>query len=505
MSDAHTLAAGIAREPESGSVRPSAVLYWVIVALTIYMPMEDFLLKWLPVSDLLYSIARQGSEAVIYALLATVLLGRMSEGRFLRRTTVDAPLVAFLTVALASLIVNDGNLLTGAITVRTLLRYVALFYVVVNLPMSDRQIQILLLLIVSMGLAQCVLGAFQFARGGPSPLWLPRPTALEVGGVERNFSILGTGVELGAVIGTFGHSVSMALYLLVCAAVVISLIFNGKGPGRRIAGPSLMFAILGVVIGGVLITYSRSTFLCLLGGGAVVAYWRRHRRGLLRPLMAVTVAALLLGVILSVSEEVGAVRVKETRVSPLENIRMATNPDVLQGGFANTRVWMIREVGGTVLSSVSPVGYSPDPETARVEIVKESEGVLKRLLTFEPIEDVFWIAMLSYYGILGVGAFAWLLVRLYKAARELMDWSRGFWTRTVATSTAALIVMLVPLTFMVRTFEFRSLAFYFWLLAGLTIHRYARAKDAEHGSDTFDPAGRPATRATGADNDRAQA
>lgn len=505
MNDAHAFTAGAARDPEIGSPSLSAVLFWAIVGLTIYMPMEDFLLKWLPVSDLLYSIARQGSEAVIYGLFATVLLGRMSEGRFLRRTPVETPLFAFLAVALVSLVVNEGNLLTGAITVRTLLRYVALFYVVVNLPMSDRQIRILLFLIVSMGLAQCILGAFQFVRGGPSHFWLPRPTSLEVGGVERNFSILGTGVELGAVIGTFGHSVSMALYLLVCATVVISLIFNGKGRGRRVAGPVPMFALLGVIIAGVLVTYSRSTFLCILAGCAVVAYWRRHRRGLLRPLVVVTVAGLLLGVILSVSEEVGAVRVKETRVSPLENIRMATNREVLQGGFANTRVWMIREVGGTVLSSVSPVGYSPDPETARVEIVRESEGVLKRLLTFEPIEDVFWIAMLSYYGILGVGAFAWLLARLYKAARELMDWSRDFWTRTVATSTAALVVMLVPLTFMVRTFEFRSLAFYFWLLAGLTVHRYVRARKPEGGWNERDPAGRPVTRATGAGDDRAQA
>lgn len=504
MSDGHAArAARVAQQSRGRDPSFSAALFWVIVALTIYMPMEDFLLKWLPVSDLLYSIARQGSEALIYGLFATVLLGRMSEGRFLRKTPVEAPLLAFLAVAFLSLVVNDGNLLTGAVTVRTLLRYVALFYVVVNLPMSDRQIRVLLFLIVSMGLAQILLGAFQFLRGGPSSFWLPRPTALEVAGVQRNFSILGTGVELGAVIGTFGHSVSMALYLLVCAAVVISLIFNGKGVGRRLAGPLPMFAILGVVIGGVLLTYSRSTFLCVLGGCAVVAYWRRHRRGLIRPLMVVTVAALLLGVILSVSEEVGAVRVKETRVSPLENIRMATNPEVLQGGFANTRVWMIREVGGTVLSSVSAVGYSPDPETARVEIVKESEGVLKRLLTFEPIEDVFWVAMLSYYGILGIAAFAWLLARLYGAARELMDWNRDFWTRTVATSTAALIVMLVPLTFMVRTFEFRSLAFYFWLLAGLTVHRYVRAEDPRNSRDGPGPAGRPATREGGAGRDRA--
>lgn len=461
------------------AVRLHEVLYWVVVGLALYIPMEDFLLKWLPVSDVAYSVARQASEAVIYGLLLAVVAGRLSEGRFLRKTPADVPLAVFLGLALTSLVVNDGDLLTGAVTVRTLLRYVALFYAVVNLPVSDRQVRVLVSLIVATGLAQCGLGVWQFLQGGPGQVWLPRATALEVGGVERNFSILEGGVELGAVIGTFGHSVSMALYLMVCAAIVVSLIFNGGGPGRRLAPPPALFVVLAVVVGGLLLTYSRSTFLCVLAGCALVAYWRRRRRGLLKPLLVVSGAALVLAVILSVSDEVGAVRVKETRVNPLQNIRMATNPEVLQGGFANTRVWMIREVGGTVLSSVSAVGYSPDPETARRGLVRESEGALKRLLTFEPIEDVFWVAMLSYYGLLGVGAFAWLLARLYRASRELMDWERDFWTRTVATSTAVLIVMLVPLTFMVRTFEFRSLAFYLWLLAGLTVHRYVRGGTAD--------------------------
>lgn len=503
---AGSLAGRVEQEDERSptGLRFHEIIYWVVVGLALYMPMEDFLLKWLPVSDQLYSIARQGSEAVIYGLLVTVVAGRLSEGRFLRRTPVDVPLAVFLGLALVSIVVNDANPLTGAITVRTLFRYLALFYVVVNLPATDRQVRVLFSVVFGMGLVQCGLGAWQFLQGGPGQFWLPRATALEVGGVGRTFSILESGVELGAVIGTFGHSVSMALYLLVCAAIVISLIFNGKGRGRRVAPPSAHFVVLAIVLVGVLLTYSRSTFLCALAGCAVVAFWRRHRLGLLRPFLAIAGAGVVLTVIFAVSEEVGAVRVKETRVNPFENIRMAANPEVLQGGFANTRVWMIREVGGTVLSSVSAVGYSPDPETARMGIVRESEGALARLLTFEPIEDVFWIAMLSYYGILGLAAFGWLLARLYRAARELMDWGRDFWTRSLATATAALIVMVVPLTFMVRTFEFRAFAFYFWLFAGLTVHRYVRS--GEWGGGVGErrtpavPADRaPAVRGDGAD------
>jgi hypothetical protein len=40
-----------------------------------------------------------------------------------------------------------------------------------------------------------------------------------------------------------------------------------------------------------------------------------------------------------------------------------------------------------------------------------------------------------------------------------------------------LICLSLPLTFLIRTFEPRSFAFYFWMFAGLTMAEYIRLKE----------------------------
>ena len=451
-------------------------LFWILLALVVYMPFEEFLLKWLPVSDQVYGLARLGSEALVYCLLVTVVLGRLAQGRFLRRTPIDWPLLVFVVLAGVSIAINGSQVLPALVTLRTLLRYVALFYVVTNLELDERRIRILLLAILATAVLESGIALLQFAQGGPTAFWFPRASDLEVGGVGRNFSILTGGVEAGAVIGTFGHTVSLALFLLVAAVVVTGILFTQGDRVPRFMAPGWLFALLGVFLTGILLTYSRAAFLGALIGLGVAAWWRRHRREVIRPLTGLAVGGLFLAAVLALTANVGQANLKRTHVSPLENVRMTFGSQVFQGGFSNTRVWILTAVGGTVLRSMTPLGYGPDQETARRKIAARAHGTLDRLLTYGPFEDVFWIAMLSYYGIVGLGVFVWLLVRLFTVAREAMRYKPGLWTRTAATSCAVLLVLLVPLTFLIRTFEYRSLALYFWLLAGITVNRLERVR-----------------------------
>lgn len=468
--------------PTEGGVLPvrfTGLLHATIVGLVAYIPLEEFLLKWLPVSDQVYSLARLGSEAVVYGLLIVVVVGRLVQGKSLRRTPIDGPLLVFVAIAATSIVVNHASLLPALITIRTLLRYVALYYAVVNLPLDEHRVRVLLLVILGAAVLQSGIALVQFAHGGPSSFWYPRATDLEVGGMQRNFSILTSGVEVGAVIGTFGHTVSLALFLLVAVSVVTALMFTQGDHVEFVAPQGVLFGLLGLFVLGILFTYSRASFLAALLGLGVVAWWRRHRREILRPVLLLASAALLLAVTLSLTSSVGDVQLKKVHVNPIENIRMAFGQATIEGRFSNTRLWLISQVGGSLVRSMTPLGFSPDQETARRRIAERGQGALDRILTYGPFEDVYWVAMLSYYGLLGLGAFWWLLWRLYRAAREVMRHTPGLWTRTAATALAALLVLLVPLTFLVRTFEFRSLSLCLWLLAGVTVNRLASVRSWE--------------------------
>ena len=63
----------------------------LLQTLALYLAFEDFFLRWLPVSETVYSLARFGSEAVLYGLFGFVALARATRGLPLARSPIDPP------------------------------------------------------------------------------------------------------------------------------------------------------------------------------------------------------------------------------------------------------------------------------------------------------------------------------------------------------------------------------------------------------------------------------
>lgn len=464
--------------PTSAALQKGAHLaVGCICLLVLYLPAEDFLLKWAPVSDRVYSYLRFISEIAIYGLLGAVLFYRLSQQKLPRHTLIDWPLLGFVAVALFSIAVNQADWLPGLITLRTLLRYVALYYILVNLPLTDHQVGLLVRLVVFVGIGEGLLGLGQYATGGPQAFWYPRATNLSVGGVEKQFTILTDGVEVGAVIGTFGHTVSMALYLVVCGVILLSLLYGPQQITRRERLKA--YGALAVVVAAVLLTYSRASFFALLVAFGWVTVAGQHNRPAYKPLLACASVALVLMGILVGGEQTGFVQVKEKGVTPLTNLRMSFDSEYLQQSTTDTRLWLLKDVGGAIARSASLIGFSPDEQTARRKIVTASGGKLRRLLSYRPFEDVFWIAMFGYYGMAGLGFFCWMLYGLYRCGRKLIRPEAQPLHILLGTAISALVVVTIPLTFLVRTFEFRTFGFYFWLVAGLAVNLYMREQLSE--------------------------
>src|SRR6185436_11600248 len=96
-----------------------------------------------------------------------------------------------------------------------LVRYVAVFYLVVFLELEPAERRRVLALVLGSAALQGVLGVVQHLQGGASEFWLPRADLEAVAGVTREFAALDGGLEQGAVLGTTDHSVAFALFLLV--------------------------------------------------------------------------------------------------------------------------------------------------------------------------------------------------------------------------------------------------------------------------------------------------
>jgi hypothetical protein len=441
----------------------------VVLALAAYMPFEEFLLKWLPVPDIVYSVLRLGSESAVYLLFLVVTISRITEHGILRRTPIDNLLILFVAGAILSAVYNGSNWSAAAINLRTMLRYVFLFYTVVQLDYSERDVRRLLAAIIACALAQVLAGTLQ-SLAGVSQFWLPRQNTLEVAGFKKEFSILISGVEQGAVIGTWGHSVSMALFVLVALCVACARMATRSRIGIRAIGTAAI-AIAFMVLA--LLSYSKGVLFCALVALPAAYYVAGRPGAVAKQALFVATVALIAASVLTVAtwRPPDYVKAKRTYIDQISYVVTMFSERFVENA-KHGRIWLISEVGGRVLGSGTLIGFGPDQERATVEIARGGGAALAKVVSYEALKDVYWIAILLFYGIFGLTVVLLLLWRMYRYCRAVArDLAATDVDRVLAITVAMLAVFAVPLNLLVRAFEFRSFSFFLWLLFGVMVSR----------------------------------
>lgn len=450
--------------PASSQRRPRARLA-LVGALALYVPLEEFLLRWAPVGGTGIAVLRLVPEALLLLALGLEWAGRRARGLDLPRTGIGAPLLAFLAIAGLSTALSGGDALAGVANLRVLVRYVALFYLVVALAPDAAERRRLATFLWGGALVQAALGLGQYVAGGAGPFWLPREATLELAGVRRDFVAVTGGIEQGAALGTTAHPVAFALFLLVGGLIAAARTLLARR-GRR-AGPALAALACGLAI---VASFSRATVLAYGLGLLVLLVLLRRERTTARLLgWALAVAPAVAALVLLRAPSAlgpGAANEKEVAVGALTSLESLSSDAVLERS-RRSRLWILEEVGAAVVASTGWIGHGPDESHAKARIGAAGGAVLHRLIAYKAFEDVYWVALLAYYGFAGLAALLWLFVRLGASARSLLRAAVGRHERALAAAALAVLVAALPLAFVVRTFEFRAFAFAFWLLFGL--------------------------------------
>jgi hypothetical protein len=449
--------------------------YWIVLGLIVYYPFEDFMLKWLPVSDTVLTVLRLGSEGVLYGLLLIVVVNRLLKGNAIQKTPVDSFLLAFIVFAGVSIVLNRAPLLGSIINMRVLVRYITIYYVIVNLHLTRKHIQQLLFFILFIAFGESLLAIFQHFIG-VSEFWYPRQSEVEVAGYQKTYAILTRGIEEGASIGTFGHSVAMGLYLLIAEVLILGQVLV-SWEGGYTKKQMLLLAIGALIFVAIFFSYSRGLMLSACVALPMILFCLKRRRSLFVCLCFGGFAVyVLVGIgLIAGGGQSGFVDVKRAYVNPVENLTMLFTSEYFEQ-TSSGRQWILTEVSKAILKSGNLIGFSPDEETARAKIVASSGGTLNKLLSYQAFEDVFWVAMLAYYGFIGLGLFILILLRIYRAAIWVVRNSLYRIDRVVSVTASVLILIVLPMTFIIKTFEFRHFSFYFWLISGLVMAEYIRLK-----------------------------
>ncbi len=444
----------------------------IIYFLTGYFAFEELILKLLPVSDSVYSYLRFLGEMLIYAAFIRLVLHKLYKGIPFVKTAIDLPIIGFYIVVFLSMVINRSPLIGSIYNIRPLARYIILFYLIANSPFSEKRISTLLKIILGVGVLQLLVGGIQWIGGRTAfDFFLPRASTLEVGGFTKEYRLLELGREIGSIYGTLGDTVIYGVFMILILVIFLSRI-------KRLE----YLNILGVVVLFMFIarSYSRAaTFSAILACAA----WYFFQFGWKSTLRLAIVVGLVFSVMLAIVNpfESEYINPRKSKVGLVGNLT-----GVFSGSYV--RIAQKQRLGAlignvpTVLVNKPILGYGADQNTTIDRLNLSKRSYLFKVLSKKGFKDVYWVAILCFYGLLGLGLFFFIFLRLFFAALDIYKRSVSKYSKELALAMLCLVTVTVFLLFFNRTLEFRGYGFYFWTCAGLmfasdtTLQTYRRIK-----------------------------
>lgn len=446
--------------------------FWIVFSIAIYIPFEEFIIKWLPLSTALRFIP----EIILYALTAKVLGQKISKKQGLTPTSIDILLVMFWVTTVISIIVNGSKLIPSLENIRALWRYISVFYIIVNIEISERKLKLLLTSIKTVAVIQAAIAMLQFVM--PSSFkQIFAPKQFVIGDIERVSNAEAGNIKAGSVFGTFANPAVLASFLLIMFLIGVSQFLSSPG---TIAIQVQKITELIVILFGIFASKKRAALLLAALAPILLLYFRRRIRSVLKlswiyVALALAVMLLLLFSGYTVDTSFTGQDSHEQTISFTSYIAQLFSPEYYERSSENSRGWMIRTTVGTLFTSGSWFGFGPDQENMR-EVVFNllTDGVDRaKIVASEAFfEDVYWVAMLAYYGIVGMVIFSMIMWRLFRAGKWLTKHARSAEYRSLGSIYCTLFILTFFYNCIERVFELRPFSFYFWLMSGLVINAY---------------------------------
>lgn len=440
----------------------------IVLFLTLYLPVEDFLLKWVPVPYPVYLALRQIPDALVIVAAGIAVGARTFKTTRFRRIgrAADALLVLLVVSAFTSAVLQGGNLLTATLNLKALLRYVLVIYVLLNVEMGRREVRTFMRFVYVSLIGQFIVSAIQLV--GPievDSIFLPRIEDTEVAGTTFQ-STADDEAQRGYIFGTMTNTISYGGFLLVGLALHVTRYVRER-PLLQYWGMALLMLFLAFMSGSRAVTIAT---VLLVGADHYFdgQFGRFVRKGLYA-------APLLIPVLL------------------LAGVDLTDNYffEIFSGAYIDTameqRLGIVLLVLPFFLSALGPIdilfGLSADREILN-QFLSDMLDVPKLLVEqVATIEDVYWISLLVYYGLIGFALFSGFVGSVVRQLGRLWRETTDALERRLVQTTLLLFVVAIPLNFLGQFFETRQFSFYLWAFVGVTLsyaaHRQERLQRAE--------------------------
>ena len=188
-------------------------------------------------------------DEIIFILLfiALVVYKVRKDQRTLRFTPVIYPVAAFIVIGIISTIVSNTVSIPQAVeAMRSVIQSFVFFFLVINTPLSKKQIRGFLFLVVLGGVVCALYGLYQYFVGvATPPTWVDKDLEF---GLSRAFSFLGSPNAFSA-------------YCIMIAPIALGFVYK---PGTSWTHKILFWLLFFLMVGGLISTLTRASWLAFI-------------------------------------------------------------------------------------------------------------------------------------------------------------------------------------------------------------------------------------------------
>jgi len=440
---------------------------WMLAVLAVYFPFESLVLKFVP-NDA-YVFVRYASEGLIYLIAGVVIVGWLTRTRKMISSPIDLPFFLFCLSLLASVLINFVPPSIALLGVRQIIRFVLVFFLVIQLQPSKAYIKSLTTVLFGVVLFESILGIIQHVLGDRLDLFLLPSDVRNFGEITLTAGVAQFWEPGSRVFSTLGRYDRLGNFLYFFLLIASGFLFVFKEKISKTLVPWIFL----LAIPTLAMTYSRASWFAFLLGFLFIGLWiKRDRKvalGLILSALVLISYLVLSGMVVRNITEAPGQTLSERFFETFSVSRW-------RGEYYGLgRVYWYVQTPLTVVTSAPFFGVGPGQFGGGAVAALGNTHVYERLgLPFgvfgtEGSIDNNWFSLWGETGTIGVGCYVWMMIGLFLFAMQTYRSQKDPFVRALALGYAACILAISFNAFTSPIFEIRTLAFYLWLYGGFVV------------------------------------
>jgi len=440
--------------------------YWVVVFLAAYLPFEELIIKTVP--DILYTPLRFLGEVTVFFLLCVYLFDLIILKQKWVKTPIDFPVLILLAAIFLSALVNHVPVLVALLGVKNLIRYIALFYLIILIKPSERQVVALLRFLFIIAVIQSGIAIIESLLGKPAFDFFASRDVFIGDQFLRSSEVakLTSGSYRTMVFGT------MTRYNLLGNYLSFWLGIAGASVTFKYHEMNIKYWQISLLLIALLLSYSRMSWIAVLFGIFIlITFSKQHWILLLYIAIPVVVISII-------AMGFSSLRIDTSEVdvgigSPIVRLFGLFTKDYFESFFNSGRGYGYFSIAPAVLRINPVLGLGPGMIASDVSKFIAVPDVTDKLLLDNPyalryLGDAGFAVIVSQLGILGLISIVMIFVQLFLTAFKLSRY-KDKQTHYFIVGYVIILVMMIIFNLFSFALIYRVPGFYFWMFSAFIV------------------------------------